>query len=50
MSRMRYVAVEVFKCLNGLNLKYVSQLFEHKDVQYGLRHDNGRIRSEIFYL
>ena len=40
LSRMRYVAVEVFKCLNGLNPKYVSQLFERKDVQYGLRHDN----------
>ena len=40
LSRMRYVAVEVLKCLNGLNPKYVSQLFERKDVQYGLRHDN----------
>ena len=53
---MRYVAVEVFKCLNGLNPKYVSQLFERKDVQYGLRHDNlilpnfNTNRSEIFYL
>ena len=40
LSRMRYVAVEVFKCLNGLNPKYVSQLFERKYIQYGLRHDN----------
>ena len=35
LSRMRYVAV--FKCLHGLNPKYVSQLFERKDIQYGLK-------------
>ena len=37
---MRYVVVEVLKCLNGLNPKYISQLFERKDMQYGLRPDN----------
>ena len=40
LSRIRQVATEVYKSLNGLNPVYMSNLFKRKELPYNLRQDN----------
>ena len=39
---LRYLAIEVYKCMNGLNPKYLNDLFTNKKSEYDLR-DNSLI-------
>ena len=35
--RIKFLAVEVFKCINGINPPYLNQLFSHSSCTYNLR-------------
>ena len=35
--RLKFLAIEVYKCINNLNPTYLSDLFVHKNVNYELR-------------
>ena len=35
--RLKFLAIEVYKCINNLNSTYLSDLFVHKNVNYELR-------------
>ena len=37
---LRYLAIEVYKCVNGLNPKYLNDLFTIKECKYVLRDDS----------
>lgn len=37
LQRMKYIAIEIFKCLNGLNPNFMSDMFNIKDSKYDLR-------------
>ena len=39
---LRYLAIEVYKCINGLNPKYLNDLFSIKKSKYDLR-DNSLV-------
>ena len=38
--RIRYLAIEMFKCVHGLNPPYLNELFINKDTPYNLRDSN----------
>ena len=42
--RIRYLAIEMFKCVHGLNPPYLNELFINKDTPYNLR-DNNRLQQ-----
>ena len=35
---LRYLAIEVYKCLNGINPKYLNDLFTTKEHKHELRY------------
>ena len=45
--RVRFLAIEVYKCVNGLNPPYLNDLFEINDTGYNLR-DNCRLKQPKF--
>ena len=40
IMNLRALAVEIFKCVNGLNPEYMNEMIEKKSVKYGLRKPN----------
>ena len=38
--RIRYLAVEMYKCVHGLNPPYLNELFKSKDTRYHFRDSN----------
>ena len=40
ITTLRYLAIEVYKCINNLNPKYLNELFVKKHCPYDLRDDN----------
>ena len=38
--RLKYLAVETFKCIKGYNPKYLNDLFKVKEPKYNLRDEN----------
>ena len=44
---LRYLAIEVYKCVNGLNPKYLNDLFTIKKCKYDLRDDSLIIRNKV---
>ena len=45
---LRYLAIEVYKCVNGLNPKYLNDLFTTKKYKYDLRDDSLVYRNKVF--
>ena len=45
--RIRYLAIEMYKCVHGLNLPYLNELFKNKDTRYHLR-DYNRLQQPEF--
>ena len=39
-QRIRYLAIEMFKCVHGLKPPYLNELFMNKDTPYNLRDSN----------
>ena len=37
MFRLRYLAIEVYRCVNNVNPAYLNELFTKHDIQYNLR-------------
>ena len=37
MYRLRFLAIEVFKCVNGINPPYLNNMFTQKSIGYNLR-------------
>ena len=44
---LRYLAIEVYKCVNGLNPKYLNDLFTIKKCKYDLRDDSLINRNKV---
>ena len=44
---LRYLAIEVYKCVNGLNPKYLNDLFTIKKCKYDLRDDSLISRNKV---
>ena len=40
LGRMESIAIETFKCLNGITPKYIRNLVKLKDNKYNFRHEN----------
>ena len=40
ISRLQYLAIEVFKCLHKLNPSYLCNLFKLREIQYNFRATN----------
>ena len=45
--RIRYLAIEMYKCVHGLNPPYLNALFISKDTRYDLR-DSNRLQQPKF--
>ena len=45
--RIRYLAIEIYKCVHGLNPPYLNELFTRKDTRYNLR-DSNRLQQPEF--
>ena len=45
--RLKYLAIEVYKCVNQLNPPYLNKLFENKPVKYDLR-DSSILKQNKF--
>ena len=45
--RIRYLAIEMYKCVHGLNPPYLNELFKIKDTRYHFR-DNNRLQQPGF--
>ena len=45
--RLKTIALFMFKCFNELNLKYLNEMFEHKDIAYSLR-DSKRLHVKKY--
>lgn len=45
--RIRHLAIEMYKCVHGLNPLYLNDLFEANNVEYNLR-DKYRLKQPIF--
>ena len=45
--RIRYLAIEMYKCVHGLNPPYLNELFVSKQTRYNLR-DNNRLQQPEF--
>ena len=45
--RLKFLAIEVYKCIHGLNPSYLNELFEIKSVKYNLR-DNTILKQDKF--
>ena len=37
LQRLKYIAIEIFKCLNNLNLSFMSKMFNVKENKYDMR-------------
>ena len=44
---LRFLAIEVYKCINGLNPKYLNDLFIVKECKYDLRDDSVINRNKV---
>ena len=44
---LRYLAIEVYKCVNGLNPKYLNDIFTIKKCKYDLRDDSLINRNKV---
>ena len=44
---LRFLAIETYKCINGLNSKYLNDLFIVKKCKYNLRDDSVINRSNV---
>ena len=44
---LRYLAIKVYKCVNGLNPKYLYDLFTMKKCKYDLRDDSLINRNKV---
>ena len=44
---IRYLAIEMYKCVYGINLPYLNELFISKDTRYNLR-DSNRLQQFEF--
>ena len=47
LNLIRLLAIEMFKCMNGLNPLYINDMFSSKDSSYNLR-DNSRLMQPKF--
>ena len=47
LNLIRLLAIEMFKCMNGLNPLYINDMFSGKDSSYNLR-DNSRLMQPKF--
>ena len=47
LNLIRLLAIEMFKCMNGLNPLYINDMFSGKDSRYNLR-DNSRLMQPKF--
>ena len=45
--RIRYLAIEMYKCVHGLNPPYLNELFKNKDTRYHFR-DSNRLQQPEF--
>ena len=45
--RIRYLAIEMHKCVHGLNPPYLNELFVSKDTRYDLRGSNSLQQPEF---
>ena len=45
--RIRYLAIEMYKCVYGINPRYLNELFIGKDTRYNLR-DSNRLQQPEF--
>ena len=45
--RIRYLAIEMYKCVYGINPAYLNELFIGKDTRYNLR-DSNRLQQPEF--
>ena len=45
--RIRYLAIEMYKCVHGLNPPYLNELFKSKDTRYHFR-DSNRLQQPEF--
>ena len=45
--RIRYLAIEMYKCVHGLNPPHLNELFKSKDTRYHLR-DSNRLQQPEF--
>ena len=43
IMNLRSLAIEVYKCMNGLNPEYIRQIIEAKSVNYSLRNANNPV-------
>ena len=44
---LRFLAIEVYKCINGLNPKYLNDIFIVKKCKYNLRDDSVINRNKV---
>ena len=44
---LRALAIEIYKCLHGLNPDYMRQMIEVKSVNYGLRNANFLVQPPV---
>ena len=49
LNLIRLVAIDMFKCMNGLNLLYINEMFVGKDSGYNLR-DQSRLLQPKFNI
>ena len=46
-QRIKFLLVEVYKCMNGLNPEYLNVMFINKDISYNLR-NNKIVKQNAF--
>ena len=47
LYRLRFLAIEMYKCVKGINPLYLNQLFTHKHSHYELRDSNLLVQSRF---
>ena len=45
ISRLKLVAIELYKCINAINVPYLNYMFKVKENKLGLRHQKNVVQS-----
>ena len=47
ISRLKLVAMEVYKCINAINVPYLNDMFKVKENKFGLRHQKNVVQPRF---
>ena len=47
ISRLKLVAMEMYKCINAINVPYLNDMFKVKDNKFGLRHQKNVVQPRF---